>query len=264
MGRKDKFTVDYFLHKCNHGKTIYILENRFGNDGYAVWFKTLELLGATENHFYDCRNITDMEFLTAKMHVEPDKLQQIYNLLANLKTIDQELWTNKVIWSENFVNGLSEVYSRRSNNCMNKNDLFKHLLIKCKQKSKKTKVSGVSGNKKTTTVLNSTVLNSIIYNHWNAKKIIVHQKQTDETKRKIATKLKDYSEQEIKTAIDNYAIIINDSQYYFTYKWTLVDFLKKGLDKFMDLDIAKSNYKSNAIEPKERKHDVPNDEYRNE
>ncbi len=94
MGRKDKFIVDYFPHNCNHGKTIFILESRFGNNGYAVWFKTLELLGASNNHFIDCRKTTDWEYMSAKMQVEPDRLQQIYNLLANLKAIDQELWEN--------------------------------------------------------------------------------------------------------------------------------------------------------------------------
>ncbi len=161
MGRKDKFTVDYFLHKCNHGKTIFILENRFGNNGYAVWFKTLELLGASRNHFIDCRNTTDWEFMSAKMQVEPDKLQQIYDLLASLNTIDSELWLNKIVWSENFIDNLSDVYARRTNKCMNKSDLCKHLSIECKPKSSSP---AISGNRKTTTVLNSTVLNSTLVN----------------------------------------------------------------------------------------------------
>ena len=41
----------------------------------------------------------------------------------------------------------------------------------------------------------------------------------------------------------NYAHIVNDEQYYFEYKWTLEDFLKRGLRKFLDLEVAKNNYR---------------------
>ena len=148
MGRKDKFTVDYFPHNCTNGKTIFILESRFGNNGYAVWFKTLELLGSSNNHFIDCRNTTDWEFMSAKMQIEPDRLQQIYNLLANLKAIDQDLWEHKIIWSQKFIDNLEDVYSRRTNICMNKSDICKHLLIKCGQKSINKKIN-VSRNSQT-------------------------------------------------------------------------------------------------------------------
>ena len=157
MGRKDKFTVDYFPHNCNHGKTIFILETRFGNNGYAVWFKTLELLGSSNNHFIDCRNTTDWEFMSAKMQVEPDRLQQIYNLLANLKAIDQDLWEHKIIWSQKFIDNLEDVYSRRTSICMNKDSLCKHLSIKCKRKSANRRID-VSRN--TQTKLNNTKLNN--------------------------------------------------------------------------------------------------------
>ena len=48
MTRPKKQTVDYFPHSCNHKKTIYILEERYGNNGYSFWFKLLEMLGNTE------------------------------------------------------------------------------------------------------------------------------------------------------------------------------------------------------------------------
>lgn len=169
MGRKDKFTVDYFPHNCNHGKKIFILESRFGNNGYAVWFKTLELLGASNNHFIDCRNTTDWEFMSAKMQIEPDRLQQIYDLLANLKAIDQDLWEHKIIWSNNFIDNLEDVYLRRKSNCMNKEGLCKHLLIKCKQKSANKKID-VSRNPQTkldNTKLDKIKLNISFDSFWN-------------------------------------------------------------------------------------------------
>lgn len=113
MGRPKKNIVDYFPHKCLPGKTIFILEEKFGNNGYAFWFKLLEVLGSTENHVIDCRNPGDFEFLQAKTKCGSDLCNDILNLLRDLSAIDRELWENKIIWCQNFVDNLSAVYSNR-------------------------------------------------------------------------------------------------------------------------------------------------------
>lgn len=133
-GRKDKNTIDYFPHYCNSGKTLFVIENKYGNNGYAVLFKTFELLGNTENHFIDCRNIETWEYLQAKMKLMQAELQSIYDTLSNLGTIHKELWENKIIWSGNFLNNIKDVYKRRNSDCLQFNELCKHLSINCKHK----------------------------------------------------------------------------------------------------------------------------------
>ena len=59
MARPGKTKVDYFPHVTRTGKTIAILEARWGNDGYAFWFKTLELLGSSGSFSYNCDNPSD-------------------------------------------------------------------------------------------------------------------------------------------------------------------------------------------------------------
>lgn len=133
-GRKDKNTVDYFPHYCVGGKTMYIIETKFGNDGYAVWFKILELLGLSENHYIDCRKLSDWEFLQAKMQVDTERLESILLCLCNADAIHSELWENRIIWSLNFTKNISDAYLRRKTECMNFYDLCKHLSIKCRHK----------------------------------------------------------------------------------------------------------------------------------
>lgn len=113
MARPKKKTVDYFPHKCVSGKTIFILEQEFGNDGYAFWFKLLEQLGSKEGHYIDCKNASELRFLQAKTRLSGDKTLEMLNLLAELEAIDPELWEQKVIWSQNFVDGISDVYINR-------------------------------------------------------------------------------------------------------------------------------------------------------
>ena len=114
MARPKKQTVDYFPHFCKCGRTIFILESRFGNDGYAFWFKLLEILGESDGHFYDCSNASNWAFLLAKTHTDEERANDIVNVLIDLGKIDAELWAaRRIIWIENFVRNLSELYRRR-------------------------------------------------------------------------------------------------------------------------------------------------------
>ncbi len=66
---------------------------------------------------------------------------------------------------------------------------------------------------------------------------------TDKIKRVINAALKDYKQEEICKAIDNYSTILSDSdKYFWSYKWGLREFLQRGIDKFLDFNIAASNY----------------------
>ena len=116
MARPIKNTVDYFPHIIKNGKTIFILESKFGNDGYAFWFKLLELLGSSDNHVYDFNNSVDWEFLIAKTNVSEEKVTEILKTLVDVEAIDRELLKNKVIWCENFVKGIEDVYRKRKQN----------------------------------------------------------------------------------------------------------------------------------------------------
>ena len=88
---------------------------------------------------------------------------------------------------------------------------------------------------------------TVIFNFWNSQRIISHKKLTEDIKRAIKTALDTYSEGEVCQAIRNYAEILKDESYFFKYRWTLKDFLKRGLEKFLDLDIARANYRKDKL-----------------
>ena len=113
MARPLKSTVDYFPHLSTSGKTIFTLESKFGNDGYAFWFKLLELLAASEGHVYDYNNPADWQFMLAKTHVSEDTANDILQTLVDLDAIDTELAKQKIIWCQNFVDGIADAYRRR-------------------------------------------------------------------------------------------------------------------------------------------------------
>lgn len=114
MPRPSKCVVDYFPHFVRSGKTMFTLEARFGNDGYAFWFKLLEMLGGADGHFLDLNRPDDWEFLLAKTRVSDVIADGILSMLSRLDAIDSVLWEKRIVWSQNFVEFLSPVYKRRS------------------------------------------------------------------------------------------------------------------------------------------------------
>jgi len=114
MGRHTKATVDYFPHYVHHGKTLHIIQNLYGNDGYAFFYKLLETLGDAEGHYYDCRDETSKEFLAAQTHVEWITGAEILNKLCSMRIIDPELWKIEVIWMDSFVDSVKDAYRKRA------------------------------------------------------------------------------------------------------------------------------------------------------
>jgi hypothetical protein len=112
-GRKKKYTVDYFPHYINHGKTMLILTTKYGNNGKAFWWTLLEILGKAENHYYDCRSKYNWEYLLSITLLDGISATEILNTLAELEAIDNELWKIKVIWCQKFVNNIQDVYNKR-------------------------------------------------------------------------------------------------------------------------------------------------------
>lgn len=116
MGRPRKQTVDYFPHFVStDSRTKFILEQNWGNDGYAFWFKLLELLGRSEGHYYDCSRPADKMYLVALTKVTEEQADAILDMLALRGNIDVELWQErKVIWCQSLVDNLQDVYSKRT------------------------------------------------------------------------------------------------------------------------------------------------------
>lgn len=114
MARPRKNTVDYFPHQAIHGKTLFIIQSLYGNDGYAFWFKLLELLCISENLFFEVKSYTETLFLSAKTNVAPELCEKILKTLSELGAIDAELWEKRrIIWSDKLVENVKQAFCRR-------------------------------------------------------------------------------------------------------------------------------------------------------
>jgi len=152
VARPKKQTVDYFPHSCTHSKTMFILEQKYGNDGYAFWFKLLEMLGSSEGHCLYFTNGMDWEFLIAKTRLDKEKCIEILDLLATFGAIDKKLWSKKIVWSDNFIENIKDAYRNRTVDIPVKPSFLR----------KKSTSSGINDVNNPHTILNDTKVNNII------------------------------------------------------------------------------------------------------
>lgn len=104
-------------------------------------------------------------------------------------------------------------------------------------------------------------LNNNIYSHWNSKKIICHKELTPIMQKAIDKAMKSYSEEEILRAINLYAEVLQ-SDFFFSYKWSLTDFLnrKNGMASFMPEGTMFNSYREYQAKTRPSKYrvNVPN------
>ena len=128
MARPPRKNVDYFPHYISDGKKMFILENKYGNDGYATWFKVLESLAKTDDHWLNLNQDSEVMYLSSVCKVSEETLLKILDDLAKLNEINYDLWISKIVWSDKFIDSIQDAYAKRSNNCMSLEGLRSHLL----------------------------------------------------------------------------------------------------------------------------------------
>lgn len=93
---------------------------------------------------------------------------------------------------------------------------------------------------------------------WNEKRIIVHRKPMKAELRKLLTRaIADFGYEDVFKSISNYADILSDDNFFFSYKWDLKTFLKRGsgenLARFLPEGDIYENWKSEKNNPQKVK-----------
>lgn len=83
-----------------------------------------------------------------------------------------------------------------------------------------------------------------LFDYWNSKGIVVHRTINEKMVQLLKKALDLYGQAQIKQAIENYSIVLNDSTYYFKTRWTIGDFVKQtnALPDFLAEGIKWINY----------------------
>ena len=93
-----------------------------------------------------------------------------------------------------------------------------------------------------------------LFDVWNSLKIIEHR-EFGTFKPHLLAKLKHYSGEEIREAMENYKAVLVGDEYFFSYRWSLAEFLtrKNGFEKFLTRSRPFDNFKDFELAEKEKK-----------
>lgn len=136
MAREQRKDVDYFPHPCGHGRKMSIIQGKYGNDGYATWFKLLEELGKANNHYIDISEETTLMYLSINFRITEELTMEILNDLAKLGAIDKGLFDNhKIIFSQKFTDSIEDAYRKRKSKIFQYSDILEEISRKNGQTS---------------------------------------------------------------------------------------------------------------------------------
>ena len=278
MARPQKAGLDYFALDVKMNDKVELIEALHGIEGFAILVKLYQKI-YSEGYFYEWGEKEQILFCNG-VSVDRNKVVSIVSDCIKWDIFDKRLYeTYGILTSKRIQNQyISATYKRvnvemieeyllidvsdRSNityirvsdirnedtSMVSDSKSTQSKVKKSKVKKSKEYIKSDLENPTENTEqdveidINPLTPQEIIYKHWNNKKIIQHRRMTDKIKRSINGALRDYEPGEICQAIDNYHVILTDDKYYWSYRWGLREFLQRGLDKFMDFEIAAQNY----------------------
>ncbi len=114
MSRHAEDRAEFFPHHVGGGKTLRALENRYGNDGYALWFKLLETVCGTETHCFDLSDELNLIDFAGYVRQSEEWVIEAIDFLVRLKQIDRDLWeADRKVWIQGLVDNLEPLYTKR-------------------------------------------------------------------------------------------------------------------------------------------------------
>ena len=264
MARKERNDIDYFPHSVTHGKKMFYLRSKYGNDGYAVWFMLLENLGKASYHYLDLSDEIELMYLSSELKVSDIVLKEIIESLVKLSEFDKELWEeNSILFNEKFIDNISDAYKKRNNKCIDRNSLLilleaKGILkpLKSIPKPLKSTIKGVDNPQRIVkdsieeeTIINTDIdfLISLYPDICEGRKCST-RKGGDSIKAKLKKILSKKSKEDIEASIKSYVSDCSNSKTYLMNFSKFLDELPQPSKKLNLLDDICKDLKTTSSE----------------
>ena len=117
MARPERHDVDYFPFFAKRGKTLNILQSKFGLEGIGFFTNLMRFLALTPDHYYCIKDETDKLNFFAEIGIsDEDKGNAMIELMVKTGKLDKELWEkHQVIACQAFLDSIEDAYKKRGN-----------------------------------------------------------------------------------------------------------------------------------------------------
>lgn len=117
---------------------MFFIRAKYGIAGYGIWFIILEELGKANYHYLDLQDEKDIMYLSAQCGSDQGLVLSIIEDLVKLEAFDAELWSQKILFNQSFVDSIQDAYKKRSNSCITRDELIQILTDKGRLKGLKS------------------------------------------------------------------------------------------------------------------------------
>jgi hypothetical protein len=117
MARPERHDVDYFPFVAKRGKTLNILQSKYGLEGIGFFTNLLRFLAVTPDHYYCIKEKDDELNFFAEIGLEnEEKGKAMIELMVKTGKLDKKLWEDhRVIACDAFLKSVEDAYKRRGN-----------------------------------------------------------------------------------------------------------------------------------------------------
>ena len=116
MARPERHDADYFPFYVKDGKTLFILESKYGLQGIGFFTNLMRFLCKQPDHHISIREESDRLYFFAQIRCQEDIGMDMLNLMVKTGKIDAKLWNEqKVIVSLDLLESLKDAYKNRNN-----------------------------------------------------------------------------------------------------------------------------------------------------
>lgn len=111
-GRPIKQELDFFPHPTNNNDIVNALVQKFGANGYAVYYSLCEKI-FNNGYFYEINN-SQIKLLCLKLKITEDEFYNILSLAIDLDLFDKEIYSNyNILTNEKLQNDFFYATKRR-------------------------------------------------------------------------------------------------------------------------------------------------------
>lgn len=109
-----KNTAEFFPFKVKDGKTLFVLQRKYGLAGIGFFTQIMRWLSMAPGHYYQYVDEYDKDRLNQFCGVGESDTKAMIEDMVKTEKLDPELWRKyQVIYSQDFVDELAELYRRR-------------------------------------------------------------------------------------------------------------------------------------------------------
>lgn len=124
MARPLKYDADYFPFYAKDGRTLFILQQRYGLEGIGFFTNLMRLLTLTPKHHLCIQEEDDQLYFFSKIGIDDQRGMEMIEMMVKTKKIHKDLWEkHRVVASEDLINSLHPLYEKRKQDIITIEDI---------------------------------------------------------------------------------------------------------------------------------------------